>query len=79
MKQAIFHPLTSVTVSGAIKTTALDVDKISADQATQTWDALPAPSCPVCAGTTHWFDVVDFNKNGSEPRGVFLPLAGRPV
>lgn len=42
-------------------------------------DAFPAPACPVCAGVTGWLDVVDFNKNGSEPRGVFLPLSGRPV
>jgi SAM-dependent methyltransferase len=38
-----------------------------------------APVCPVCAGQTQWFDVVDFNKNCAEGRGGALPLSGHPV
>ena len=45
----------------------------------QAQDAFPAPACPVCAGATRCHDVVDFNKHGSESRGVLLPLSGRPV
>ncbi len=72
------YTLTSVTGLFAIETIAND-NKPPADAPSRTWDALPAPACPVCAGASDWFDVVDFNKNASEPRGVFLPLAGRPV
>ena len=43
------------------------------------WTALPASTCPVCAGHATWFDVVDFNKNCAELQGLFLPLSGCPV
>jgi hypothetical protein len=33
-------------------------------------------ACPVCRGATDLFDVVDFNKNCEEARGVYLPLSG---
>jgi 2-polyprenyl-6-hydroxyphenyl methylase/3-demethylubiquinone-9 3-methyltransferase len=36
-------------------------------------------ACPVCRGATDLFDVVDFNKNCEEARGVYLPLSGRPI
>lgn len=36
-------------------------------------------ACPVCRGATEIFDVVDFNKNCEEARGVYLPLSGRPI
>jgi len=79
MKRATPHPTISVSGLLAIKKIASKDNKPSADEASQAWAAIPVPICPVCAGATDWFDVVDFNKNGSEPRGVFLPLAGRPV
>jgi len=36
-------------------------------------------ACPVCRNATELYDVVDFNKNCEEARGVFLPLSGRPI
>ena len=36
-------------------------------------------ACPVCRSATELYDVVDFNKNCEEARGVFLPLSGRPI
>lgn len=36
-------------------------------------------ACPVCARAAELFDVVDFNKNCEENRGLFLPLSGHPV
>ena len=38
----------------------------------------PKP-CPVCGGTTTWFDTVDFNKSCEEVRGRYLPLSGTPI
>lgn len=35
--------------------------------------------CPVCRGSASLLDVVDFNKSGKEPEGLFLPLSGLPV
>ena len=36
-------------------------------------------ACPVCAQVAELFDVVDFNKNCEENRGLYLPLSGHPV
>ena len=38
----------------------------------------PIP-CKICGGSSALDGVVDFNKNGSEPNGVVLPLLGVPV
>jgi hypothetical protein len=38
----------------------------------------PVP-CKICGGRCALDGVVDFNKNGSEPNGVVLPLLGVPV
>jgi hypothetical protein len=35
--------------------------------------------CKICGGDSVLDGVVDFNKNGSEPKGVVLPLLGVPV
>lgn len=35
--------------------------------------------CPICDSASHMLDVVDFNKNCEENKGVFLPLSGVPV
>ena len=35
--------------------------------------------CKCCASTANIFCVVDFSKNCSERRGVFLPLSGTPI
>ena len=35
--------------------------------------------CPVCDGTSALFDVVDFNKNCEEPRGLHLDLSGEAI
>ena len=35
--------------------------------------------CPVCHGPTEILDVVDFNKNCLEARGVYLQLTGKPI
>lgn len=43
------------------------------------WSPAALPDCPVCKGAPEWFDVVDFNKHGSESRGVRLPLSGHAV
>lgn len=40
---------------------------------------LDQSACPVCNSATEMFDVVDFNKNCEEARGLFLPLSGRPI
>lgn len=39
----------------------------------------PRLSCEICGGISAPFDVVDFNKNCEEARGVFLVLAGIPI
>lgn len=36
-------------------------------------------ACPVCDAPSAIFDVVDFNKNCEEARGLYLPMSGRPV
>lgn len=43
------------------------------------WGGAATPACPVCSGATTWLDVVDFNKHGSEARGVRLPVSGHAV
>ena len=41
--------------------------------------ALTPLPCSICRGNALPLDVVDFNKCGVEPRGIFLPLSGIPV
>lgn len=35
--------------------------------------------CPICNSRSQIIDVVDFNKNCEETKGVFLPLSGVPI
>ncbi|MES2974749.1 MAG: class I SAM-dependent methyltransferase [Pseudomonadota bacterium] len=51
----------------------------SAAAAPPPWGTVTVPDCPVCGAAAGWFDVVDFNKHGSEARGVRLPLSGQAV
>lgn len=35
--------------------------------------------CPICDSKSQMIDVVDFNKNCEENKGIFLPLSGVPI